>query len=52
MKQFTFKKLALFVCLLCAIGIIITGNAFAQDGISTRKVLIVKHYLKEKIEKP
>lgn len=40
MKQITFKKLALIICLFCAAMIFLTASAFAQDTIRVEKVLV------------
>lgn len=41
--QITFRKLALFVCLLCMALLFLTTRLFAQDTIYCRKVRIANH---------
>ncbi|MEO9145061.1 MAG: hypothetical protein ABI237_05840 [Ginsengibacter sp.] len=40
MKQISFKKIALIICLLCAAMILLTVSAFAQDTIRTNRVRV------------
>ncbi|HVA97661.1 MAG TPA: hypothetical protein VNG53_02100 [Bacteroidia bacterium] len=48
MKQISFRRFAIIICLLCAAMIFLTTKLFAQDTIYVKKVFLNNHKIKVK----